>query len=390
VSARGSLTTRRHGEGAALVAFAAITAATVATLSTAACGADRPSTSVVPVFIGDQRCSACSIVVAEIGVIGNDSLRPTLDAKVAADGDSLIAMAPLQGRQAVGLFDRTGSPQRQLALPDGWRTISALLFADDGSLALLSEQRTRIVRMSAEGALRSEVAVPPNTHRFLPAGNRTVVNAEVRTPDAVGLPLHVVSSSGSVTTSFGNADPTVLPREGYQWRRRLAPSQRGHVWSANPDSYSLELWDTRGRLLRQLVRKSPWWDSASTGADPGLFASEKPRAELIAIWEDSSGLLWTQVKVAAGDWSALSMDEIAGRRAAPFRLAQYDEFFETVIEVIEPDGGTVLATLRFPGAVGLLLRGNLFAKWQQTGAESYSLRLLRLSLEGYRPAVRPP
>ncbi len=347
-----------------------------------ACSRDADVKNVVPAYVGDSQCSGCTISVVELGVVGNDSLRPTLDARLATDGDSLIAVAPLQGRGAIGVFAFNGALRRQLPLPPEWRTVSALEFLDEGLLAIMSEQRTRVLTLSLDGKVDREVSVPPNTHRFLSSANALIVNAELRTGDGLGFPLHLLTDDGKVAKSFGAKDETVVPREENHWRRRLALSRSGSVWSANPDTYKLELWNTRGILLRQLQRKSPWWDSTASGANPARFATEKPQAELISMWEDSTGLLWTQLKVAAREWHPLSQKEIARRHDAPFQLGEYDEFFDTVIEVIDPAKGTLLASARFPGAVGLLLRGNVYAKWTQSGTRSYALRLVRLSLNG--------
>jgi hypothetical protein len=91
-------------------------------------------------------------------------------------------------------------------------------------------------------------------------------------------------------------------------------------------------------------------------------------------------MLWTQVMVAAKEWRAIPEAEIRRRHDAPFELREYDEFFDTVIEVIDPGRGMLLATMRFPGAVGILMEGEVFGKWTQTGAQSFRIRLAKLSL----------
>jgi hypothetical protein len=338
------------------------------------------------IFVGDTRCTACAVQVIEIGSVGNDSLRPTLDARLASDGSALIAVAPLAGRRSVGLFDMTGSPVGHLALPDEWRAAAAVAFAGDGSLLLMSEQRSRLVRLSPQGRVTRDVPLPANSHRFVIAGGHIVVNAEVRTASGIGFPLHIVANGGGVTRSFGATDATVVPREQSEWRRRLALSRRGNVWSVEPRTYRMELWDTHGRLLRTLLRTGPWWDSVAAGSDPGLFADEKPAAEVIAMWEDSSGLLWTQLRIASRGWRPLSRTEALRRSSAPFQLREYDEFFDTVIEVIDPDVGAVVASTSFAGAVGLLLEGSVFARWVQTENDRYGLTLRRLVVQGYSRA----
>jgi hypothetical protein len=362
--------------------------AALCALASFSCGEPASVATVATLFIGDATCDQCTITVTELGVIGNDTLGPTVDARLASSGDSIIVVAPLRGRPAIGVFLLDGSGRAPVPLPSSWQSVAGIDVDGDGELAILSEQRTTIALLSPAGRVTAEIAVPQNTHRFLRHSNMFVANAELRTPDGIGLPLHLVTPRGKVRLSFGTANPSVVPRTENIWRRRVAMSATGSVWSVHPDAYRLELWSTDGALHRRLERASPWWDSTSTGADPAWFATEKPRAEVIAVWEDSAGLLWTQLKVAAPQWRPLSPQEMERRRDAPFKLAEYDEFFETVIEVIDPAQAAVVASLRIRGAVGLLLKGNLFAKWVQSGQELFSLQVLRLSLSDRRPA--PP
>ena len=361
--------------------------ATAAVLFTPLCcrndDAQRPS---VPAAVTiEVSCAGCVLESRELITIGGQSGRPTVDARVASSGDSLLAVAPLSGTGGIGIFGLDGLLRRSIDLPNDWRAVAALEYLPNGELIALG--RDKLARLSADGKLLRELTVPLNTHRFSSNDSKVVVNSELRTRDGLGFPLHLMSWSGGIERSFGSDDPTVVPRSAFEWRRRLARSHSGGIWSVNPDTYRMELWNIAKRgpaqLLKQIAR-GRWWDSASAGSN-AEFARERPKGEVIAVWEDRNGLLWVQLKLAASQWRPISPEEMERRRQAPFRLSEYDEFFDTVIEVLDPSRGELVASRTVSGVVGILLEGGLFAKWIQTGDEEYALRISRLSLSGWIP-----
>lgn len=186
-----------------------------------------------------------------------------------------------------------------------------------------------------------------------------------------------------------------LERSALDWspRRAAVAASPGTFW-VGPEiyargGYSIELWDSTGTTLRLLRREVPWFvaDSLSRPVDrdaapgspsdplsrPFLF----PRVEMLA--KDGKGRLWIATQVPKTSEARARM--LSTRSLADLEAASLEEL-EVHIEVLEPEGGEVIASTVF-GYGFLLLAGGrdgiLVQQDSATGLRSairYGLRLI--------------
>jgi hypothetical protein len=193
---------------------------------------------------------------------------------------------------------------------------------------------------------------PPEAEAAALGAGRLVIATPLRTPARVGLPLHLVEG-GRVVRSFGSESGTFRPDIPHFDRRAVAPAGPGRVWSAHKNRYQIELWSTAGRKLREYRRSVDWFPPYL--ATRAVSPDAPPATLLQQVWQDRDGRLWVSMLVADRNWRR------AVRPGGPhgYTVADYDGYRDTVIEVIDPERGRVLASRRFPLGVEFIGEGKL-------------------------------
>jgi hypothetical protein len=181
-----------------------------------------------------------------------------------------------------------------------------------------------------------------------------IVNADVRDPDRIGRPYHRFDAMGNYLDAFGDEPgESVLPGDISGRMRWIAPGHGSTFWSLRlRRQYVVELWDVSGQRLRQLVRDAEWFrpydrDRPTTREDP-------PQAEGVAIWFDrATGWIWTILNVPDPNWrSGLGAPQrMEGQTAYP--IVDFQRVFDTVVEVLDPENGRVVARRRFDGTIDM-------------------------------------
>ncbi|MFQ5704767.1 MAG: hypothetical protein ACE5HT_12195 [Gemmatimonadales bacterium] len=172
-----------------------------------------------------------------------------------------------------------------------------------------------------------------------------VVNANIRSRERIGLPLHLVDPDGKIRLSFGAEDPIYLPGISYQMDRALAYAGAGRIWSAQKTRYVVELWDTAGTKQAEFIRHPDWfepWDK-----DGPLSPTSPPLPRREAIQQDAQGRLWVLLTVPARDWTR-GLQEKKGPSGITYYPDQLHLLFDSILEVIDPESGTLIASGRFP------------------------------------------
>ncbi len=197
----------------------------------------------------------------------------------------------------------------------------------------------------------------------LPDG-RHVINADVPTPERAGLPLHLLDADGNIVTSFG-ADPAVYrPDVTGLLLRAVALGGPTSVWSAARDEYLLELWDVAtGRRLWQVTRDADWFRPHLE--DPPLSPNRTPAPRIASIHQASDGLLWVAIRVPSPRWK-----DFIEHRPGPYNPPLYipvdlDAVYDTVIEVIDPAAGRLIASQRVSQVLGAFLGDGLVRSLQE-------------------------
>ena len=183
------------------------------------------------------------------------------------------------------------------------------------------------------------------------------MSGSVSTRMSAGLPLHVLNAKGAIDRSFGVEALTIIGGENDQQRmyRSIVAARDSGYWIAPATEYALEWWSQGLKRERILSRRADWFPPIAAS---DVFVSplvQRPQTQLRELWQDSSGLIFANIGTAAADWRqtvSRSDDHVP-----VVSLQDFHKYVDTIIEVIDPNAATILATLRSPGILGQVENG---------------------------------
>ena len=236
-------------------------------------------------------------------------------------------------------------------------------FVDEAGLVHVFDSRSmRESVFDNEFALANMRALPSMGLRDvarIPGTDRVVINMDIRTPDLIGLQLHILDDE-EVVQSFGG-----LPEEGIvdplAHERVVAAASNGTIYSVGPFEYQIEEWSHYGVLLRSLT--GPVLNEMPI--PPGPFSDEKPPTNKIFDMQvGARGYLWLIRWQRRSDWRE-SMTERRmpdGRIQLATENLSLEPLYEVYLDVVDPENGRVLASQPI-GALGVRFAGErlLFA-----------------------------
>ena len=190
----------------------------------------------------------------------------------------------------------------------------------------LEVEKTR----SVPGAAIQYITSPP---LFFSDGSY-VVSSDIRTRGRAGHWLHTITEDGKLDRSFGERGIDLLTRSG-----------DASFWAANFDSYRIEKWSKEGTLASVVERRAHGFPLPDTTIQRPKVGDRVPR--IAGIREDAEGRLWVRIFIRTRQEV-----EVRDREGRPIKLWGMDpdpKATATVIEVLDPKSGEVIATKRFPG-----------------------------------------
>jgi hypothetical protein len=170
-----------------------------------------------------------------------------------------------------------------------------------------------------------------------------LVTKQIRTPDLIGFPMHVVDRQGRIIRSFGADVPQYRADQRLQTERVAGVGRAGTIWAAAPGRYEFERWDpSRGTRLEKVQVKSSWFIASSTMARVG----ERPNSMIVSLWE-GDGVLWVLTRTADAQWRRPANPGVE----RPHDASEYDRTFDWVLEAVDPVSAAVIAYSRFEKAL---------------------------------------
>lgn len=175
--------------------------------------------------------------------------------------------------------------------------------------------------------------------------------------------FHVIAPDGVTVSEFGEL-PVAEPGETIPYmskQRSVAPTLDGTFWTAphvgSPDGYRVEEWTLDGSFRRAIVRTPEWFP------EPWPFEPPGPLPPIVRVYVDGSGRLVSVVEL-----TVTSSNQPEG---------------EAWLEVIDPEGPTVLASRRLQyqrgsGPFGLAFFQNTDVSWTTT-RDSLGLQTFRVA-----------
>lgn len=281
----------------------------------------------------------CRIVLREMVSLVGDRTRdlvPDCTGFVIRDRIGRFYARTASGNQIL-VYDSRGNlrdlvGQRGRAAGQFERITDLLLGPQDTLLAYDVVHRT-LTTIESDLKVTSSMEFP---HRpsFRRDDGSFIVAQQIRSPDLIGHPIHLVDRNGSISVSFGADVPEYRPDLSRLMTRRAAPGPQGTVWTVAPGRYIVERWDpVKGmKLDRKPVRSA--WAPAVTGDHPG------PTVE--TLWEQDD-LLWVLLRVA----DLTSPGSVSARPVAAPSVKDRSQVSDAVVEVVDPQSGDVIASRQF-------------------------------------------
>jgi hypothetical protein len=198
----------------------------------------------------------------------------------------------------------------------------------------------------------------------LPNGN-VVTNWARTDPNLAGFPLQELDDKGRVIKSFGG-EHAYRTDNASNLSRLIAARRNGEIWVGHRYANIVELYSAERTLRQSLIRTAEWFPPLGAGEDPSVGNFDRsPTPAMHGIWEDADGLLWTVARVKAPSWRP--GPSFQDWRAGKGKPQPVHESFDTIIEVIDPATGKLIASLRVdPFVINALSEGYVASYREET------------------------
>lgn len=133
--------------------------------------------------------------------------------------------------------------------------------------------------------------------------------------------------------------------------RRVAVAADGNIWAARINRYRIDKWNPDGDRIARIERDAPWFRPWLDFPERAPM-EDRPLPELVGVRDWGDGLLMVVVRVADKEWRPMGPARIEQGHIV-ISGAQMEEFYNTVIEVLDTRSGTVLARTQIDANVWL-------------------------------------
>lgn len=339
----------------------------------------------------DPVCPTCRLTLESVATLGDDSGPGVLTAisSVARLRDGRYVVVDAYEDYEIKVFTSSGLYSQivgRRGQGPGEFTFARMVMAVGDEVHVLDPLAHRRTIFSREFKML-------RTHHFdgqlfmdaLPLEDgRLVINARIPTKDRVTHTLHILDEDGEAVTS--------LDQLGEGWRydrsdepffRVLAQSSNG-FWAAHQGRYQFDEWSLHGEHLRTIERVSSWFPDEE-GSEAQLDPNSPPPPRLLALREDDDGNVWTLIRVPSDRWAEALHPAPTGAGPEIGRnvLGDLNVAYDTVIEVIDVEGGSIVASQQMDEALFDFVGDNEVAgPWRIDDEEaSFRLRLLKVALQ---------
>lgn len=333
-------------------------------------------------------CPTCRIVLERVVTLGSSG-EPALSRSthVAVDSRGRFFAAPTYDPGKIVMYDARGVVVRTFGRPgqgpgEFGALIHMLRVGPGDSIHVFEGNRESVLSPGIAG-FGSQRILPllPNDVLFLRDG-RAVVQRTILGDGRTALPLHILDTQGRIARSFGGGG-LLDPRKPYLGVLRLFPAPGDRIWSAHFGAYRIDLWSLDGSRLQTLVRDAAWfrpWDNEPISST----VAERRHPRVVSVAEDPQRRLWVNVAVPGPRWRPPH----GGRE---MRLDELDEDaeFDTVLEVLDPRNGRLLARGRFAQSMsGFIGNGPMLFSRREDAAGNVVIDVWRVRLSTPQPRGR--
>ncbi len=347
-----------------------------------------PPTTLAPVVVPDApSCATCSITIGPARTLAFPAGMELANMHNVVREDARGRVWVIESETGrIRLFDRDGrymrSVGREGAGPGEFRSPSEVLSIPGDSVVILDAVSARATVLTPDLRYARSMLYPLQLGfaSIMRWPDSVLVPGRIQGEKATGWPLHVLSfraSAAWITHSFGSG-PRLAHRELFYNQHTAVASSTGGAVSVPIRTYDLYTWSSTGRMTGHFVRRPSWFP----GSDKlGLGnPTTPPYPQVHALRTDASGLIWVAIGVPSSHWKA-GWDGVT-IRAGEFKSNDpaFHELFDTIIEVIDPKSGRVLARQKVEGWITQFLRDGRMVRYTATRDDEPQLQLLSATL----------
>ena len=349
-------------------------------------GAQTPD----PVTIPDEpSCTRCRITVRDVLRLGDN------------DGDGALG-APAYGVTVDGrgrywvfavdelplIFGADGAFERRLGRkgqgPGEYMYPGDVVGIGDSVLVLdAGNHRATLLGPGLDLVRTIRMGIPGTRPIVIDWPSLVILNmSAVVVSSTLGPPLQRTSFDGraiSALSVFGPIPEDASVKGFADMALRLSPSHDRHLWSAHISQYRLTRWTADGVAVGSVARTPEWFrgKSPSSRGSP----TTPPPPSIVAIREDSEGLLWVFVNLPRDGWQSAWPKPTANHEYVVRDIAT-EKLYRTAIEVIDPDAGRVIARHFIDGYVIAALPDRRAAIYTVDENDMPRVRIVSLALSG--------
>jgi hypothetical protein len=307
------------------------------------------------VVSSEPSCAKCSIEKRKLFTIGgpHDSLDvlPYM-LTVARDSRGLVYVGPTKA-QKILIYDSTGtllvSFGREGKGPGEFAGISGFVIGPADSLVVVDQNGVLAFSPDRIYIRKAPSLINAQAYSLLLLPNGELARGMVRWDTSS--PVRVTRGD-SAPLAFGRSDAD--SGQGYMTLSFpvIFAGRKGSIWVPRNLEYRLDEWTLRGEHLRSITRRAEWFpkwavEDIRANQKGTLRYEDGPRPWLEGAYQDSEGLIWTYAGRGDEEWKSVTLLKKQGTRPyTELAPETRNDFYDTVIEVIDPDNGRLLTSLR--------------------------------------------
>lgn len=298
-------------------------------------------------------CRACEIRRMVLPALGDESGGGIIESEFSRaiqDSRGRVYLAGPYASQIL-VFDSRGRFVRRIGRlgggPGEFNGVGSFHVGPGDSLFVLDNPQSRLSVFSPDFEFVRSIplALAPEVENEVLSDGSIIIGRSILTPDLAGHPLHLLSSEGTHLKSFGNLSGIFRPDVANILARAVSPSAGPFVWSGRQVEYTIDRINTETGRITQVIRRTAPWFPSRMRPQVGPEVT-KPEPMVTDLQEDEAGRLWVLLAIPDREWRKSHVSPSPG--AGHGTVTDWQGFYDTRIEVLDPERGRLIASLRIP------------------------------------------
>lgn len=324
----------------------------------------------------------CVLTGRTVAEIGDGQVSLTYPIAVATVG-SRYFVVPVVEPSAILVFGEDGEGLGRVGRagrgPGEFRSIAAIAPGQGDSLWVLDVGNMRLSVIDRNLRIARSERLPFIAGRMGILADAGVVLMRPIPKGGAATRIHVFDQGLSEVSSFHVSEPYGEESLPGSLGREMHVRATGKVAVAHRREWVVEIWDSSGVLEGRLELPGAWPDVDA--GDKAREGAPAPTEEVRAVGLDESHRIWLYIRVPDPRWRD-ALGEVRGifgvQRGTP--LGALSGRWDTVVQVVDPDSGNMLAEQRFEWDVAQALGANRVAVYTEDGIGRATIRVHELQL----------